>query len=313
MGLRMAMHAALWAAFFLFLLFTAQATLISRLHFWDVRLQMLLGAALIAMPGWLFLVLSARARGASWRWLVVAAAWGAFAAAWLSFTGEAILEPLSSLMTSALEPLGQTIVRASTVVAPIVEEPAKAAGVLIVLAGVRRAGVPVTVALGAAIGGLVGLAFSLAEVSHHLGEVVANIGYVDLSGKFIVDWDLIWQVAQIQLGIKLFLLGLTNHALFSALAGVGVVMAMRGRRRAAVGWFLAALLSHGLLNSIGVSVGEWLFDSLRGRPVAGQPRLVPVLVAAWLAAAATFLVAEAWAAAILVRRLRRGEDRFGPA
>jgi hypothetical protein len=290
-----------------FLAFSAQATLIGRLHFADTRLPVLLVAAAVSSVATTLLLLAARARGAPWRWLGVALAWGALAAAYLSFTGEAILANVYDAIGPALEPLGPTVLERvpATVIAPIVEEPAKAAGTLIALAGIRRAGARVTVALGAAVGALVGLWFGLAEASHHMGEVVSELGFVDLDGAFVVDWNVVWQLASVQLVFKLVLAGLSNHALFSALAGVAIVTLWLGHRHAAIGWFAAALLGHALHNSIGVVVGELahgVVSSLDGLEL-------PMLLTFWLAALSSFVVAEGWAAVLLVRRLRR-RDRY---
>jgi RsiW-degrading membrane proteinase PrsW (M82 family) len=310
-ALRTAWRAVLGFLLVAFLVLTAQATLITHQHFLDVRLPILLVGVLASAPAWLILVLAARTRGASLRWLAVAAAWGAFASAFLAFVGEDALAPLARDLMEALKPFGQDVAGAvpGTLVAPIIEEPAKAIGTLIALAGVRRAA-PVGPALGAAVGGLVGLAFGIAESSHYIGEVVENVGYFDLSGVFVIDWNSVWYLAELQLVQRLFLLGLTNHALFSALAGVAIVLLLRRRWLAAFGWFLTAIAVHGLYNAIGVRVADWVFRTLVARP-GEQSGLVPDAVAAWLAAASQFTVAEAWAAVLLVRKLKRGRGRNG--
>lgn len=289
-----------------FLAFTAQASLLSQRHLLDARLSVLLAAALLAAPAGLLLALAARARGAGTGWLMVAVAWGAFAAAWLSFAGEATAGSIWEPISTALVPFGAGVVREApfAVVAPIIEEPAKAAGVAIVLTAIRQARASLGVAMGAAVGGLVGLSFGVAEMSHRIGELVNELGYIDLSGAFVVDWGLIRGVTELQFIQRFALGGLTNHTLFSALAGVGIVLALQGRWRAASGWMVASLLAHGLHNSIGVSIGESVFGELAGDPRSGRPAVLPGPVAAWLAAAVSFLVAEAWAALLLVRRLR---------
>lgn len=285
------------------LAFSAQSTLFGQRHLVDVRLPVFIVGVVAASPGWMVLLLAARARGAPWRWLAVAMAWGAFAAAFLSYTGEAIAANLLDAVGPALEPLGRGVLDRvpGIVIAPVVEEPAKAAGTLIALAGIRRAGVRLTVAMGAAVGALVGLWFGLAEVSHHMGEFVRDLGFVDLSGTFVVDWGLVWQLAIVQLTTKLVFLGLSNHALFCALAGVAIVLLWRGHRRAASGWFAAALLAHALINSVGVGVAEWTYDVVTD---LGGERL-SLILKVWLAALSSFVVAEAWAAVLLVRRLRQ--------
>lgn len=295
-----------------FLAFAAQMSLISRLHLTDVRLPVLLLGLVIASPTIVLLVLAARGRGVPWRWLGFAIAWGLFATAWLAFFFETILANIIEPFAPALEAAWPDVLNTvpAAFFAPLVEEPVKLAGVVIVLQAVRRGGWRLGLGIGAAVGGLTGLAFSLVEVSHHTAELVNNVGYTDLAGVFVIDWNTIWTTIHAQLAQRLFLGGLSNHALFSALAAVGAVLFLRGQRRAAAGWFAASLLAHALMNSIGVTVHNTVFDSVIGG--AGTPPLVLVLVAVMLAAGATFLVAESWAAALLLRRLRRPDSVAAP-
>jgi hypothetical protein len=294
-----------------FIAATANGTLVSRLHLMDVRLPVLAVGAFVSAPGWIILVLAARGRGAPWGWLGFAAAWGVFAATWLASTAESLLQPLYAGIATAVASLGRTVVEAapSAVIAPVAEEPAKLLGVWIVLLAARRAGARPTAALGAAIGGLVGLWFGLGEAAHHLGEFVGDLGAFDLSGRFIVDWDLVGRVAELQLVTKLFLAGLTNHALFSALAGAGLALLFQGRLGVAIGCFVAALAAHALQNSVGVTLGEGLLDGLLAGPGPLGPGDIPLMLAGWLAAFGAFLVAEGWAAVLVVYFLRLEERR----
>jgi len=191
----------------------AQASLLSQRLLLEVRLPVLLAGVLASSPGWLILVFAARGRGAAGRWLAVAAAWGALVAPWLSIVMETIAGNLADSAPATA---------AGAIVAPLVEEPLKGIGVLISLAGMRRSGTAVGAALGAAVGGLAGLAFGVVEASHHVGAFAGELGYVDLSGVFVLDMDAVWHLAEIQLVQTEFFFGLTNHALFSALAGVGI-------------------------------------------------------------------------------------------
>jgi len=269
---------------------TANVTLVSRLHFADVRLPMFAIGILVSSPGWVLLGLAARGRGAPWPWIAFAVTWGAFVAAFLASSIEGLAAPLSA---------------DSAIVAPLVEEPAKLLGIWIVLSAARRAGAVPSVALGAAMGGLVGIGFGVAEVAHHLGVVVSELGYIDLGGEFVVDWPLIQLIAQQQLLHKFFLVGLTNHALFSALVGAGLVLFASRRRRMAAACFVAALAAHGLVNSVGVQVtmivAEALIDAFGPFSIGA----ISSMLACWLVALAAFLVAEGWAAVLLVWILRR--------
>ena len=293
---------------------TATGTLVSAMHFGDVRLPMFGIAVLVSSPGWVLLGLAARARGAPWPWLGFAFAWGAFAAAWLASPVEVIVAPLSVDIARAFEVFGPTAAEAapSAVVAPLVEEPAKLLGTWIVFSAARRAGAAPSVALGAAIGGLVGIGFGVAEVAHHLGFIVGELGYIDLSGEFVVEWPLIQLIAQQQLLHKFFLVGLTNHALFSALAGAGLVLFAQRRRRLAVACFVAALAAHALLNSVGVQVTQVLGEALVELFGPLQPGAISSMLAGWLVALAAFVVAEGWAAVLLVRILRRRDPLEAP-
>jgi hypothetical protein len=298
----------------LILVSTAWGTLVAPLHAWDVRLPIFAIAILATSPGWVLLLLAARGRGASWPWLAFALAWGASAAVWIALTGERLMEQVSVEIARAVHFLGPTVVEAapSTVVAPIVEEPAKLLGIWIGFAATRRAGAAPSVALGAAIGGLVGIGFGVAEVAHHLGVIVSELGHIDLAGEFMVDWSLIQLIAQQQLLHKFFLAGLTNHALFSALAGAGLALFAQRRRGLAVACFVAALAAHALLNSVGVQVTQVLGEALVEQFGPLQPGAIPSMLAGWLVALAAFVVAEGWAAVLLVWILRRREPLEAP-
>ncbi|TAK01592.1 MAG: PrsW family intramembrane metalloprotease [Chloroflexota bacterium] len=305
------------AALVAFVVATASGTFFGARFLAEVRAPVLLVGALVAAPALAVLVLAARARGVAWRWLAFGVAWGLFAAAWISLTFEAALEPLTVVIGSVAAPLGSEVALAApgAVIAPVVEEPAKLIGVLVVLIAARRAGVRLTAAVGAAVGGVVGLAFGLSEGSHRIATIVLERGFVDLDGVFRIDWELIGIITQLQLIAKLFAFGFTNHALFTAIAGVGLVTLLGGRWRASLGWFAVALLAHALLNSVGVAIGERVFPAVNGSAsIAVDPAArLWAFVAAWVAAAAGFLVAEGWAAVLLVRRLRREGRAPDPA
>jgi RsiW-degrading membrane proteinase PrsW (M82 family) len=292
-----------------FLVATAYGTFFHPLHFSDVLLPVAVIATLATAPGWVLLGLAARARGAPWGWLAFAAAWGAFAAAWMAMAGEALLEPMSADIGRAAEVFGRTVADAApvAVIAPLVEEPAKLLGVWIAFAAARRSGAVASVALGAAIGGLVGLAFGVAEVAHHTGVFVSEVGAVDVSGVFVIDWRLVELVAEQEIAHKFVLAGLTNHALFSALAGAGLALLVLRRRRLAVVCFVTALGAHVLVNSVGSPITEFLVKALAAGPGPLPP--VPLLLTFWLAGLGAFVVAEGWAAVLLVRFLRREERR----
>jgi hypothetical protein len=289
----------------------AFGTLVSRLHFADVRLPVLGIAVLASSPGWVLLALAARARGAPWAWLAFAVAWGAFPAVWIALVASGILEPVAVEISRAVAMMGPAVTEAapSVVLPPLVEEPAKLAGVWIAFAAARRARAVPSVALGAAIGGLVGLGFGVAEAAHHLGLIVSELGFIDVDGAFVIDWGLIQRIAEQEFARRFFLAGLTNHAVFSALAGAGLALFALRRRRLALLCFVVALAAHGAGNAVGGPISTRLMELflLGDGPIPSG--VVPLLVAGWLSALGSFIVAEGWAALILVRILRREGHR----
>ena len=303
---RGAIRAVAGAGLVAFIIAAANAVLLSRSHLVDVRLPMLGLGIVLSSPGWLLLILAARLRGAPGRWLAVAAAWGFFAAPLLAFIAEDLLAPVMAAIYTALAPLGRDIaeVGPGAIIAPIVEEPAKALGVLIVLIAIRRTGTALTLGLGAAVGGLAGLGFSLTEISHRIGEVVANSGHVDLNGMFVIDWDAVWRIELLQLVNRLYVFGLSDHVIFTALAGVAIVLLGRRRWAAAGGLFLAALIGHALVNSIGVRLGEGVLGAL-GVTGVRLTGVLPTLGAVWLASFFSFLVAQGGAVLLLRKVTRR--------
>ncbi len=289
-----------------FIVASANAVLLSQSQLVDARLPMLGLGLLMSAPGWLVIVLAARARRAPGRWLAIAGAWGLFAAPLLALIGEDRLSPLAAAIVSGLAHLGADLagMGASTLIGPLAEEPSKALGAVIVLVAVRRAGIALTLALGAAVGALTGLGFSLMEISHRMGVAVGDAGYYDLNNVFVVDWDGLWRMGLLQLVNRMFIFGLSDHAIFTALAGVAIVLALRGRWVAAGMSFAASLVAHGLSNSAGVLAGNWLYTTVI--EAAGGPRaaFATMLAAAWSAAVLGFLVSQAWAV-LLLRRLTR--------
>ena len=258
-------------------------------------------AILVTVPGWLILALAGRARGAPWAWLAFAVAWGAFPAVWLALTAYGLVDPVE--LGRATETLDPGVV--NLLEAPLIEEPAKLLGAWIALAAVRRHGATLSAALGAAIGGLVGIAFGIAEVAHRIAGIVGELGVTDVSGVFVIDWRTVSQITELEFARRFVLAGLTNHALFSALAGAGLALLLLGRRRLAVACILGALGGHAVSNAFAGPISGGVLESLLQGvgPIAGGA--VPVMLAGWLASLCAFLITEGWAAVLLVRVLRR--------
>ena len=258
-------------------------------------------AILVTVPGWLILALAARARGAPWAWLGFAVAWGAFPAVWLALTAYGLVDPVE--LGRATERLDPGV--ANIVAAPLIEEPAKLLGAWIVLAAVRRHGATLSAALGAAIGGLVGIAFGIAEVAHRIAAIVGELGVTNLSGVFEIDWLTVSQLTELEFARRFVLAGLTNHALFSALAGAGLALLLMRRRGIALACLLGAIGGHAVSNAFsGAIMGGVLDGVLRAAgPSAGG--VVPLMLAGWVASLSTFLVTEGWAALLLITVVRR--------
>lgn len=286
------------------IVFSALATwsLLLTQHLLDVRIPVFVLGALVASPGWVILALAARNRGVPGWWLLSGVLWAIGPAIWLSIIGHGWLTELLIGPTRAAPPLGSFL---AVWVAPVGEETAKLVGILVVLGAARRAGARRSIALGAAIGGFIGLWFAIGEVAHHMVALVSDAGYWDLDGTFVIDPMLVRLSLETELANRFFLFGLTNHALYSALAGVAAVRMSKGTRLAGGLWFLAALAGHAAANGLGAPLGAALYASLIDviQPVlAGDLGFV---VAIGLASAIAFVVVDGWAAVLLVRALRR--------
>jgi hypothetical protein len=111
------------------------------------------------------------------------------------------------------------------------------------------------------------------------------------------------------------LLGLTGHALTGALAGVGVADALRAagagparRVRLLAPWLALAIITHGLMNTLGAGLLAVVSQAVAPAFDAGSSTYLP-LQAVWLGMVASVLVAQAWAVAVL---WRRGRDSGAP-
>ena len=279
--------------------------LASTLHLVDVRLPVFVLGALVASPGWVILGLAARNRGTPGWWLTFGVLWAVGPAAWLSNIGEGRLTELAtglSLTAPALHGF------AADWIAPVVEETAKLLGILVVLGAAWRAGTRRSIALGAAIGGFIGLWFAIGEVAQHMVAIVNNVGYQDLDGTFVIDPTFVRLSLEAELANRFFFLGLTNHALFSALAGVAAVRASQGMRATGVLWFLVAVTAHAAYNGLGAPLVVALHAPLIALTQPHQTGDLGFMIAVGLAGAIAFVVVNGWAAVLLIRALRRGPE-----
>lgn len=276
--------------------------LASTLHLFDVRLPVLLLSALVASPGWVILGLAVRSRGAPGWWLVFGILWAIGPAAWLSNIGDGRLTEWATELTLAAPTIGRFL---GEWVAPVVEETAKLLGILVVLGGIRRAGARRSIALGAAIGGFIGIWFAIGEVAHHQVALVNELGYQDLDGSFVIDPVLVRLSLEAELAHRFFFLGLTNHALFSALAGVAAVRMSQGMRAKGVLWFFAAMTAHAAYNGLGAPLFGLLDGPLLALLTPVKTGDIGFVIAIGLSAAIAFVVVNGWAAALLIRALRR--------
>ncbi len=276
--------------------------LASTLHLLDVRLPVFVLGALVASPGWVILGLAARNRGTPGLWLAFGVLWAVGPAAWLSNIGEGRLTELAtglSLTAPALHGF------AAEWIAPVVEETAKVVGVLVVLGAAWRAGAKRTIALGAAIGGFIGLWFAIGEVAHHQVAFVNEVGYQDLDGTFVIDPGLVRLTLEAELAHRFFFFGLTNHALFSAIAGVAAVRTSQGARATGALWFIAAIAAHVAYNGLGAPLFGVIDGPLLELMKPHQTGDLGFMIAVGLAGAIAFVVVNGWAAGLLIRALRR--------
>jgi RsiW-degrading membrane proteinase PrsW (M82 family) len=188
---------------------------------------------------------------------------------------------------------------------PLVEESVKAIGIAGVL--LALGGVPLSRRHGKAIGAAVGLGLTIAEVAEY--AAIASTGDVVISA-----WG--------QLVLRMGLLGLTGHAVASALVGVGVADALgaggtglRRRARRFAPWLALAILTHGLMNTLGAAALAVVTEAVEPAFDRGAATFMP-LQAVWLGMLASVLVAQGWAILVLWRwgRTReRAEPAPGPA
>jgi hypothetical protein len=271
----------------------------------EVRQAVAALAILTTVPGWLILALAARARGAPWTWLAFALAWGAFAAVWLALFAFGLVDPVElGRPTVTLEPRVSSIVAA-----PLIEEPAKLLGAWVALAAARRHGAAISAALGAAIGGLVGIAFGIAEVAHRIAAIVGELGVTNVSGVFEIDWRTVAQITEFEFARRFALAGLTNHALFSALAGAGLALFLTNRRRLALACFVGAIAGHAVTNAFAGQIMATVIDTLL-LGIGPLPRAaIPLMLAGWLASLSAMLITEGWAALLVAGVIRRSGAR----
>lgn len=173
---------------------------------------------------------------------------------------------------------------------PLVEESVKAVGIAVVLLAIGA--VPLTRRHGKAIGAAVGLGFTISEVATYAAGAAAG-------DSAFGSWG--------QLVLRMGLLGLTGHALTSAIAGVGVAdaLAARGaglarRVRLLAPWLALAVVTHGLMNTLGAWLLAVVAQAVSPAFDHGASTQVP-LQAIWLGMVTSVVAAQLWAAAVLWR------------
>jgi protease PrsW len=238
----------------------------------------------LAVLAWRLLPRPDRSRLAA----LVAFGWGALVAAWVAQEANGLAARWTPLAT------GDDVARmlVPTLVAPLVEELVKAAGVVAaLLVARRRTGDPramATAHAGAAAGALVGLGFAACE----------NVGYYTLAAVQ-AGWD--------GLARAVFLRGVVqagNHALFTAIAGAALAASRRaGAPWRAVGGVALAWALHALWNAV---LSDRITAMLCNAPAAGAacapaPDAFDLFVGVPLLEAA-FLLPSLFALRALVRR-----------
>jgi hypothetical protein len=134
--------------------------------------------------------------------------------------------------------------------------------------------------------------------------IVGELGVTDVSGVFVIDWRTVSQITELEFARRFVLAGLTNHALFSALAGAGLALLLVGRRRLALACLLAALGGHSVSNAVAGPIIAGVLDTVLQNVNQVTVEGVPLMLAGWLAGLSAFLVAEGWAALLLLRAVR---------
>ncbi|RZU29833.1 RsiW-degrading membrane proteinase PrsW (M82 family) [Streptomyces sp. BK022] len=274
-----------------------------------------LGLAVVPVP-WLIAAFRwlDRVRPGPWRNLLFAFAWGACAAALIAIVANSFATHW--IATATADPSGADTLGA-TVIAPVVEESAKAAAVLLVFVFRRRDFTgPVG---GAAIAGVTATGFAFTENILYLGNAFGTDQSIGTSGIVSVT------------AATFFVRGVMSpfaHPLFTVFTGIGVGLAAlpRGRRLRwllPVGGLLLAMGMHALWNG-SAAFGQfgflvvyggfmapafgllaWLLIRSRQRELRVAREELPVYVyAGWLAPAEPFALGS-----LRARRLARDHAR----
>jgi RsiW-degrading membrane proteinase PrsW (M82 family) len=172
-----------------------------------------------------------RSSGRSAPTLAFAFAWGAVVAAWISTTGNELARSWIDARSN-----GDDRVLTAVFVAPLLEEAAKALGLVVLLLLRER---PLRDARdGIVFGALVGIGFVLTENLLYLGIAMLQGGETGLVQALYLR------------GV----LGAAMHAVLTASAGAGIGWAAaHGRRAVAAAGFAAALAQHVLWNGFGAA------------------------------------------------------------
>ncbi|MFF7967094.1 PrsW family intramembrane metalloprotease [Streptomyces sp. NPDC007903] len=274
-----------------------------------------LGLAVVPVP-WLIAAFRwlDRVRPGPWRNLLFAFAWGACAAALIAIVANSFATHW--IATATADPSGADTLGA-TVIAPVVEESAKAAAVLLVFVFRRRDFTgPVG---GAAIAGVTATGFAFTENILYLGNAFGTDQSIGTSGIVSVT------------AATFFVRGVMSpfaHPLFTVFTGIGFGLAAlpRGRRLRVlfpVGGLLLAMGMHALWNG-SAAFGQfgflvvyggfmapafgllaWLLIRSRQRELRVAREELPVYVyAGWLAPAEPFALGS-----LRARRLARDHAR----
>lgn len=256
---------------------------------WGVFGFSILAAALASLPAVVSLVYLDRRERESVITLVSVLAWGAVGATTIS----SILATVASkrvvnafLNTPTVDAavasglgLGELLELLDWVptvlVSPVVEETAKALGLVAAIwllrgriRGMRD---------GLILGALVGLGFGIVETASYMVIAWASQGQLSIESELVN---------------RFALLGLTGHALWTALAGAGLGLArtlhgIEAKTAAVLAGFFAAVCGHALHNALGTAVWVTFASALGVAPGESTSLLV-----AWVVTIATWLVIE---------------------
>lgn len=196
-------------------------------------------SSLSAIVGLIFLAWLARLRPSALAWIATFA-WGTGGALIISGFGNGIVDP--AIEASGLDESTAEFVT-SVVTGPVIEEIAKAIGVIVLVLAARR--LLTRPAQGAVLGALVGLGFAWGEdVGYYLSALDDGI-----SGL----WESFLARA---------LLGAFGHAIFTAVCGYALAWALTRAVRppqailAGIGGLTAAVLVHAQANGVGLVAPE---------------------------------------------------------